>query len=258
MTTVELFAGLAAWTLNLHGARPPASRIGAKTGYAGAISRALGVRGRPERVVLVDADQALVNAMRHLLHEPKYLANAVHLQALAGHRKLVPYQVWTDARERRHLDGFVGAAAWWLYTSGARGGVGGFKGEHKLRPSVDGFIPSRESLVARLGRSPALPHVDVVCADATLVEPIPGAVVYMDPPYEGRQGYGAAPFAMEDVVPIARRWHAAGCKVAISYDAPLAPLGWPSVEITEARFGQTRRSLTRSHAEWLTVSPGET
>ena len=52
---VELCAGTAALSLRLHarGARPPVSRMGAKTGYADAILRVLGLAPGtpPERPV---------------------------------------------------------------------------------------------------------------------------------------------------------------------------------------------------------------
>jgi len=65
---VELCAGTAALSLRLHHprARPPVSRMGAKTGYAGAILRCLGLRpgGQAERYLWCEPDAGV----RLLLH----------------------------------------------------------------------------------------------------------------------------------------------------------------------------------------------
>lgn len=258
-TVVELYAGLAAWTLHLHGERPPASRIGAKTGYAAEISNALRVRGVPKRVVLVEVDPQLANALQYLLHQPRQLASSVaQIRESAGP---IPREVWRAAKLQKHEPTAQGAAAWWIWTAGARGGIGGYKGRHKLRPNVDGFIPSLDALEKRISLLRPHPNIEIICGRAESIAPIPGAVVYIDPPYVGTQGYVNAAPDLQTVCAIARRWSAAGCRVAVSYNRPLAREvqgclpGWRDVDLSALRRGQCRRSLTRSAVEWLVLSP---
>ena len=76
-----------------------------------------------------------------------------------------------------------------------------------------------------------------------------GTYVYMDPPYQGKTGYGWA-MPREQVVELARTWADAGAWVMVSEAEPLAELealGWESQEITAiGRKG--------SGAEWVTSS----
>lgn len=247
---VELCAGTAAVTCWLHGRRPPCSRVGSKAGYAAAIGEALGL-AQGERIVrLVENDGRTVTAMTWLFLRPARLAKAVEDMADGD-----ALSVWRCARAM--VEGPVGtsvedAAAWWLWTAGARGGVGGFKGPHKHRPSVDGFIPSRVSLVRRLRAFPGDLSVGVMYADARELRPVPGAVVYVDPPYEDTLQVGR-PLPREDVVELAQRWHRAGCVVGVSEREPVPMAGATYIELTQRRNGQKRRSMTRSDAEWLTV-----
>lgn len=264
-TVVELFAGLAAWTLYLHHqhpptSSPPASRIGSKAGYAAALTQAFGVTDTPERVLLVEADPQLANALHFLLHHPRDLARAVRL---FGGPSCEPRHVWQRAKDARGEGHLLGAGAWWVWTAGARGGIGGFKGAHKLRPNVDGFIPSLNALQNRISLFLPRPHVEVVCARAESIDPIQGAVVYLDPPYDGTQGYGGFGPSVEAVCELARRWRDAGARVGVSYNRRLDTYAaglpeWHAVDLTTLRRGQSRRSLTRSREEWLTLSSGVT
>jgi hypothetical protein len=247
---VELCSGLAALTLHLHGDKPPASRIGAKTGYAHAIADELGLEGPPHRALLVDHDPALCNAMLWLLTTPRILAWCIEdLSGLAA--DVDPRTIWRHARARRNGVGVVPAAWWWLWTAGARGGIGGFKGRHKHRPNVDGFIPSRRSLIDRIASFQPLPHVDVLCLDIADVKPTPGAVVYIDPEYSAATGYGGR--RPSDVAIIAQRWAGAGCRVGVSDRAYLPIPGARHVDLTSRRRGQARRSLTTTDTELLTI-----
>lgn len=134
-------AGLASVTHWLHGQSPPCSRIGAKSGYAASIVETLQLDpGEIEGYWLVEADLPNANAVEWLLHHPVALADAVELASIGEARS-----VWLRARgaaKEPAPDTVEAAAAWWLWIAGARGGIGGFKGAHKLRASVDGFIPS--------------------------------------------------------------------------------------------------------------------
>jgi len=237
-------------TLWLHGQRPPCSRIGSKQGYASSIADTLGLRlDDLDDIWLVESDLACSNAVCWLLRHPIALADAVELQSIGE-----PRAIWHRAREasREAFPDTVEAAAyWWLWVAGARGGIGGFKGAHKLRPSVDGFIPNRQSLVERI-RSAEPIAAQVLPMDAREFDPPTDAIIYIDPPYHKTQGYGPD-LPRHDVVGLAQAWHRLGCKVAVSEREPLKIKGAKHVELTYDRRGQFRRSLTRSRIEWLTV-----
>lgn len=241
-------------TLWLHGQQPPCSRIGSKWGYAPQICHALGLKGcELEDVWLVEADLALANAVAWLLRRPVDLANAVELAALGE-----PRNVWHRARDvarESFPDTVEAAAAWWLWVAGARGGIGGFKGQHKLRPNVDGFIPGRISLIERIRSSQPIP-AQILTMDARDFDPPAGAIVYIDPPYHGAQGYGPE-LPRGDVQRLASEWHSLGCTVGVSEREPLILTGARHVELTDLRAGQFRRSLTRSRVEWLTILTGQ-
>jgi hypothetical protein len=165
-------------------------------------------------------------------------------------------EVWDQAHRDLTNGQLCAPGDWLLYTAGARGGIGGFKGAHVHRPSVDGFIPARAALARRLrafGDPPC--RVEVVAGFAEGLVPIPGAVAYLDPPYQGRQGFAGAggnPLAAR-LIEMAVRWAAAGCRVGISEALPLDVPGARHVDLTGRRERQTRRSMTRDAQEWLTV-----
>lgn len=251
---VELCAGLASVTLHLFGTKPPVARVGSKAGYAADVARLLELE-RPEKALLVEADPHLANLLEYLVQDARALAHVI-----AGREWDVgsPTAVWRACRrERFDAEGpMTRAAAHLVWICGARGGIGGFKGEHKLRPSVDGFIPSRASLLRRLERlADVLPagKISVRCEDARRVRPRKNAVVYIDPPYQDRQGFGYE-LPRADMLAVARRWAAVGCRVGISEAEPLPLLGWRSRALI--RHGQNRRSLTQATSEWLTYNGG--
>ena len=144
-------------------------------------------------------------------------------------------------------------ASFWLFTAGARGGVGGFKARHKHRPNVDGFTPNRVSLASRIEAfQPHAGKVRVVCADVSKIDPanFPPSPVFFDPPYKGRLGYACK--LHETAAEIARRWASFGHKVAVSEAVPLHEAD-ETIDITNTRKGQTRRSLSIDAVEWLSV-----
>lgn len=243
---VELFAGLAAVTQAAFGLEPPCSRHGCKTGYAKTILRHLELDDvRPDYCLLVDSDPSLVAALRDLFHRPKQLAAEVDQLAW---RSNDPKVVWEEARAER--DGST--AAWWLACAGSFRGVGFYRGEHKHRPNLDGFSPSREELIRRIAARPSLEEeVGIVCMSAMDVELMQGAAVYMDPEYEGTSKYsGTKPF---DIELLAYNWSEIGSKVAVSEGKKLELPGFDAFEITNERRGQSRKDSVNSR-EFLMVS----
>ena len=143
----ELCAGLASLSLSYFGLKPPVSRIGNKTGYVEEIKKALGLHEPPDRIVLVDSDKDLVHTLNALVFEGHLAADEI-----AYYLRRDPKEAWLLAKARISIaEGSPArAAAWLVRTAGSRGGIGGFKGAHKLRPNVDGFIPSLPSLIERV------------------------------------------------------------------------------------------------------------
>lgn len=247
-TFVELYAGLAAVSLRLLGVASPVSRLGCKSGYAEAIIAEMRIAA-PDRIVLVDTDPGLCAYLTMLFDDELRLSAAAQIATLAETET-----TWRRCRDAKDGQPWLGPGVDWLvWCCGARGGVGGFKGAHIRRPNVQGFIPSLASLAKRLRNFCPLPcRVEVINATATSIVPIPNATAYLDPPYAGRQGYSSD--KPSDVVAVAPKWRAAGCKVGISEAVPvIVPVTHRFVDLTARRRGQTRRSLTRNNQEWLTV-----
>jgi len=245
---IELCCGLGAVTWAAVGAPPPpVSRIGSKRGYVGPILEALGIEpGTTKRVLMVDSDRHLCAALESLLNRDRRSMLAADISNAA--KRPDAKKVWEASRYRGVMPS---ASAWFLWTAGARGGVGGFKGRHKLRPSVDGFIPSRKSLAERLRNFDVPGKVEVLHADADALDPRKYAPtrVYCDPQYPDRTGYGDV---LDDATTLATRWRAAGHRVVVSLPFGICDAD-STRDITKLRKGQTRRSMTKDSVEWLSV-----
>lgn len=240
---IELFAGTAAVSLAALGAPCfPCSRIGSKRGWAQVILAEMRVKLPVQRATVVEADRRMVRVLRALFgKECADLADQLDYAATLTD----PEALWRDARAGRTAFHDL------LWLCGARGGIGGFKGAHKLRPSVDGFIPSRTSLAKRVRAFlPFRGRMKVIQAYVEDLDPaeFPLVPIYADAPYFGRQGY-----AKELKQPLGKTiaaWQAAGHKVAVSEASALIGCGH-SIDLTKRRRGQARRSLTRDQSEWL-------
>ncbi len=81
--------------------------------------------------------------------------------------------------------------------------------------------------------------------------PIPGAIVYIDPDYQGTTGYTHT-LPREDVIKTACRWRAHGCHVVISEAEPLPIDGWCHVQLPPPKG--RGRTWSKQRAEWLTIS----
>lgn len=267
---VEPFCGLGSLSRYLcKGTPAPVSRIGSKRGYAEAIARAVGLTPNAERgALLMDADEDMIRALKREAADSQKLAQAVRDSAAS---KVPNRPLWELCRATRYDN----AASWWIWTAGARGGVGGYKGKHKLRPNVDGFIPNLSSLADRLEASDLGRYAMVLChsvddeldyrhsmtahQSASFRYHSDVELVYLDPPYEDATGYTCV--FVGSIADVAQRWSAEfpDAIVAVSERAPVAELvklGWSTVNIGASRVGQSRQSLTTSHDEWLTIREG--
>jgi len=273
-TFVELCAGSAAVSLRFLSSRakPPIGYQGGKRGYAGATLQALGLapgQGGREgwRVVLVEAGPwAEAWALWRTAEGRRDTCE--RMRAWAGED---PRRLWERLRaapvpEARAERVAVWAVLQWWNVACKPAGVAGatwanvsfnasvtepsewrdFRGDVGIRPAS--LLPD---LGARIAALPDLSRVEVLHADARAVEPIPDALVYIDPPYLDTTGYGAT-LPRPDLLALAARWQAAGCVVAVSEAEPLPLPGWHAHRLP--RPHGIVRSWSRQQAEYLTIS----
>ena len=259
---VELCAGTAAVSLRLQGgrhARPPVSRMGAKTGYSTAILAALGLRpGQRAAAYLWCEPDPGCRAMLHAYTSPELLREAADI--IRGWKDEEPRALWERLRAEGPIQGVEGReVARWVWLWG--------RSFNTMGPEC-GFLPSASANGVKVwnahpveyfgGRLDAVPSCPAsIAPDARTVDPPtlpPGCVVYIDPPYQGTTGY-VADLSRADVLDLARRWADAGATVAISEAEPVEGLGsgWEAVEITGERRGQ-KRTFSKQQAEWLTMN----
>ena len=254
-TFVELCAGTAAVSLRLARAKakPPVSRMGAKTGYADAILYHLHLHPGQgaERFVWCEPDDG-ARLLLGAYTDPELCREAAAiLRSWAGEE---PRALWDRLKAEAFGGGARGVARMWLLWAWAfqQGcpDMCGFVGvlEDSWRAKTCGEVALRGLSV------PACPAT--IHPDARLLDPIPGAVVLFDPPYVDTTGYGHD-LPRPDVVAIAERWAAAGCTVAICEQEPIGELPtWERVEIGGLRRGQAR-TFSRQKSEWLTIWRGD-
>jgi hypothetical protein len=257
---IELCAGTAALSLRLHHprARPPVSRMGAKTGFADVILRVLGLRpgGQAARYLWAEPD-AGVRLLLHALTD-RHLALAA-AAIIRGWQDEDPRALWERLRaegpaqcppvDAREVARFLFGSAASYDPSKPWSGF--------LHPEDGGrYGASRVDVARKTAGLPTLPAT--ITDDARAIDPpqlLPGSVVYMDPPYQQTTGY-AHDLSRLEVIQLARRWQAAGAKVCISEAEPIPELlaaGWHAVEITGERKGQ-KRTFSKQQREWLTLS----
>lgn len=263
---VELCAGTAALSLRLAHprARPPVSRMGAKTGYADVILRCMGLRpGQGAEHYLWCEPDAGVRLLLHAYRDRELATAAAGI--IRSWKDEEPRALW----ERLRAEGPAvcppvdprEVARWSFLHQGSfqyRGAAAGI-GRPEGRDSGGGFgsvAPVVDMLPRLFAPLPTVPAT--IADDARKVDPrevAPGVVVYIDPPYLNTTGY-AHLFPRSEWLPVVRRWHAAGALVVVSEAEPIAELvadGWHAVEIGGERRGQ-KRTFSKQQTEWLTLS----
>lgn len=268
---VELFAGSAAVSLSICNTSPPVSYVGSKKGYSDIILQTL-------LLDKADVDTIVLNDLG--LWGDIWPAVLTDVSAVSDKLELFsklpdPKGFYTSIKTRLTTENITiheKAALQLCFIAGTYGSkeVGGFKGLHKLRPNVDGFIPSRRNLAVRVRTMlSGLQKVKWECykTDAGKVPthlflnngttaPQVGqrVVVYLDPPYLGSESVYKNKISRTDVIELARKWKNSGADVAVSESSPIQELveeGWTSVDVTHDRTGQFRKN-TNSSNEFLT------
>ena len=262
---VELCAGTAALSVRLQGgkhARPPVSRMGAKTGYADCILRIMGLRPgqgaahylwcEPDAGVqlLLEAyrDHELALAAADIIRgwadeEPRALWERLKAEGPMKHiepcevARWCTLQRWMYANAPISHDGLQ-----WINSRSEGGFTFGANNFGTTETTANGF--------ENLPTIPATIH-----PDALQVEPQPlptGCVVYIDPPYEGTTGY-ADDLPRAQVLALAMQWAQAGAAVYISEAMPLDLPGWHHIDIAGERKGQ-KRTFSKQQREVITCN----
>ena len=267
LTFVELCAGSAAVSLHLLGgqhAKPPAPYQGSKRAYAASLLDIMGlVPGQTvEHLVLVEPGpwaavwqvmsqggaMGIVAAM-----EPWCVPDAAQQHATFNRLR--------DSLLAGALVDPVAEAAGWLWClsrtpegavnrgckcnltwqRGLNHGAGGHN--IKLDDPMRGVLA-----LAGLRWPPTTVHR----CSATQVQPVAGAIAYLDPPYKGTSGY-LDEFPAAQVRQVAEDWHAAGATVCISEARRVVPT-W--------RVRKVQRNANHNWAgkrtEYVTCSPAAT
>jgi hypothetical protein len=241
---VEGCAGMAALSWHLFGMVPPVSYKGGKRSYAADIAAALGLRA-PERIVLVEASWHVACALR--------VCWSAELRALSAER----YAEWAEdeAAQRERWTAMLGnwpadeveAGIQWLWM---RPRTVAMREPHVTTTvasnycSRDRLVPPRPRRGLDFPRRPLLqatPDVSVQVVHGSIVDvaPIPGATIYLDPPYVGTCGY-AADLTLGDLLAVVERWRAAGCVVGASEQAGV---GEPDEVFEPRRRGPGSRNM---------------
>lgn len=269
---VEACAGVVAVSLVLQGgkrAKPPFARPGAKTGYAGKILAAMGLRRGlgAERYLWCEPDEEI----REILAA---FADPVLAVDAAGYlRKWAPpardeeaeARLWSDLAAQRE-DGSlwspstprarrVAALVWlWGRSFANKGPEAGYMpARSKKGVEVWNAHPPEYFADALLG-APTFPDVEILDDAAGLADvDLDGAIVYFDPPYVGTTGYRHS-LARVDVVAYASDAARRGAVVVGISEAERVEIpGWVDVEPTAARQG-SRRAYSKQQREILTLS----
>ena len=262
---VELCAGTAALSVRLQGgkyARPPVSRMGAKTGYADCILRIMGLRpGQGAAHYLWCEPDAGVRLLLEAYRDHELALAAADI--IKGWADEEPRALWERLRAEgpvQHI-GPREVARWcllgqWAYCRG--------DSDSGFRPDVEtgkattstshGSNPRTSADEALLWDGcPTLPAT--IHPDALQVDPQqlpPGCVVYMDPPYQGTTGY-ADDLPRAQVLALAMKWSQAGAAVYISEAVPLDLPGWHHIDIAGERKG-SKRTFSKQQREVITCN----
>lgn len=255
----ELCAGTAALSLRLEGgryARPPVSRMGAKTGYGEVILHIMGLAAGDgaEHYLWCEPD----DGCRLLLEA--YRDRQLALKAAAiirGWADEDPRALW----ERLRAEGPVAdvtpreVARWALALPGGAWTAMPPKAMYKgpgSHSSREGTLTCTTVAVGyeALVSLPATIHPDA--RQAAPPSPPGRVVAYIDPPYQDTTGY-RHDLTRAEVVALAMRWADVGADVYISEAEPIDLPGWHHVDITGHRRGQ-KRTFSKQQREWLTCS----
>lgn len=256
---VDLCAGSACVSLAALGHRRRlVPYMGGKWPYRRQVLNALGISGVPDRIALVDVGpwgdtwQALARDLPRVRELVEcYAAEEDHV-ALWGRLRAAPAPADLVQRAAVHLTlqrlAFRGKPL--DDRVGRWSDPGLSKTEAAGIPATDTFgavEPQLPVLARRLRALDLRGRMEARRMSAAEVVPVPGAHVYIDPPYQGTTGYNGHDLTRAEVCAIAERWAAAGCTVVVSEAEPVDLPGWRHVRLTDPQ-----PLMGRERQEWLT------
>lgn len=268
---VELCAGSAGLTTWLCNEDPMVSYAGSKFRYAERIAQIMGLTNGVDRFWLNDPG-VFGGIWKPMSSRDGREGVARYLEAL---KTEPPRELFDSIWERVQQPGISEeecAALLLCRIAGTYGGKerGGFKGLHKRRPNVDGYIPSRNSIYERVKRIQFPENaITVTREDARTVDVAEQTrladrvYIYIDPPYRGSESVYEHRLPRDDLITLVQRC----CQmenvevVAISEAEPLLPWlhsiahqsgTWECHNISGARWGQNRRN-SKTDSEYLTL-----
>lgn len=167
-------------------------------------------------------------------------------------------EISSDENAESHV---LGAASL-LLIAGTYGGkeIGGFKGKHKNRPNVDGFIPSRETIIKRVQMLDI--SRKIITSSNTLAQQVPvisckkgeRIVVFIDPPYHVGKNVYKHDFCRTDVINVAKKWFESGADVVVSEATTIPELEeWSCFDISRCGDKGQNRKNSKSKTELLYV-----
>jgi hypothetical protein len=226
----ELFAGMAAVSWALHGAVPPVRYKGGKRGYARQILARLDVPTDAE-IVLVEADPFVAAALRIVWTPEEREGAAADFRAWAAPEDEQRAR-WTAWRDEAHAGGWAGldwreVGRRWLWMRCRTVAMQApplcgrgcwLRRTHKANGNNEWALEAPARPVLAL---PATARATVIHGRAEDIAPHAGAVVYMDPPYDGTSGYSTGTAGYANAQRLAERWAAAGSVAAVSSPLPL-------------------------------------
>ena len=256
MTMVELCCGTAVVSLFALGGASRAAQpglvgyMGGKRRWAGDIAALLGAGDqRPDHVLLVDAGP-WGDVWSTLASPLGRAATAGHLTGWAG---MDPSDLWSDLvsrppalspslRAAQYLwiqaRSASGIPVWWDHTRCRWEAPSSSRASRRAcqKQRGRGGILDPRTVAQRIMALDTLDwgRVEVIHGDARDIAPIPGASLYIDPPYDGAPRY-ASVLPRDAVVSLIGRWSAAGCRVLVSEREPIPLQGWSSMRLPARR-----------------------
>lgn len=256
---IELCAGSAALSMAIENAPIVVSYAGSKKGYAKELLEIMNVEKMQVKNITI-VEPGVWGAIHRAFSQHKGSEIAMEIEKLAMEEprslfnRLIPSVIMQSEK-----DMVIKAAELLCRLASTYGGkeIGGFKGSHKHRPSVDGFIPSRMSLASRCRAITMMKKWEIISTSALNINEITSdcerTIVYIDPPYMSTSGQYMNHLSREDVITLARKWTALGADVYVSENEAIPQLleeGWESKQLKE-RYGQTRKG-SKIVNEWVT------
>lgn len=260
---VELCAGSAAVTLKLlYNKSPIVSYSGSKRGYAEYILGHFNLPPYIEDLNVILVDPGAWGKTLNIIKDRELCIQTSKI--IESWEDKCPEELWRDTKKimETTTNDSMFTAAHLCQIAGTYGGceIGGFKGKHKDRPNVDGFIPSRKSISLRLrelSECIGKYNVDIRILKKSALEIQPfECYVYIDPPYNKTKTKYVNNLSRQELVMIAKEWDKVGAKIIISENEPvyeLVNIGWKTKEITEHRKGQNRKN-SKNKEEWITYN----